>query len=71
MARLSIRIPLNLQRELLKLSKEQSRSISEVVRESMRHYFAAQQIQRMREKLRPYAESAGFLTDEDVFKAVS
>ncbi len=32
---------------------------------------AAEELRSLRERLRPYAEAKGFLTDEDVFKAVS
>ena len=68
---LPIRIPKDLRKKLEKLSKQQRRSTSDVVRESLRRYLAQEQLRQIREKLRPYAEARGFLTDEDVFKAVS
>lgn len=71
MSTLTIRIPDKLSRQLRKLCREQERSTSEVVRESLRRYVVAEELQRLRDSLRPYAEAAGFLTDEDVFKAVS
>lgn len=71
MSALTIRIPPDLERKLQKLCKQQGRSASDVVRESLRRYMAAEQLRQTREKLRPYAEAAGFLTDQDVFKAVS
>ena len=68
---LNIRIPDSLQEELQALCKKQHRSTSDVVRDSLRRYLALEQMNQLREKLRPHAEAAGFLTDEDVFKAVS
>jgi predicted transcriptional regulator len=71
MSPLTIRIPEELRRKLEKLRKQQQRSSSDVVRESLRRYIAQEQLRQARERLRPYAEARGFLTDEDVFKAVS
>ena len=71
MSVLTIRIPTELERKLQKLCKQQHRSASDVVRESLRRYVVAEQLREAREKMRPYAERAGFFTDEDVFKAVS
>lgn len=68
---LTVRIPDELQKQLDRLCKRQHRPTSEIVRESLRRYLAAEQLRRVREGLRPYAEAKGFLTDEDVFKAVS
>jgi phosphoribosylanthranilate isomerase len=42
-----------------------------VVRESLRRYLDLEQLREIREQLRPHAEAAGVLTDEDIFKAVS
>jgi predicted transcriptional regulator len=71
MSILTIRIPTDLERKLQRLCKRQHRSSSDVVRESLRRYVVAEQLRESRAKLRPYAERAGFFTDEDVFKAVS
>lgn len=68
---LTIRIPKALGKELKKLCRQQGRSTSDVVRESLRRYVAAEQLRQVREMARPYAEAKGFLTDEDVFKAIS
>jgi predicted transcriptional regulator len=68
---LTIRIPEALRRNLRKLCRRQRRSTSDVVRESLRRYIAQEQLRLARQKLRPYAEARGFLTDEDVFKTVS
>lgn len=68
---LSIRLPPALRRELTRLSRSQDRPASDVAREALRRYIAAEQLRQLRQKLRPRAEARGFLTDEDVFKAVS
>jgi predicted transcriptional regulator len=71
MSTLTLRIPDNLKQQLEALSRERQRPAGELVRESLRRYLAQEELRLMREKLRPYAEARGFLTDEDVFKVVS
>ena len=68
---MTIRIPDPLRRELQKLSRKQQRPLSDLVRDSLRRYVAMEQFQALRAKSLPLAEAGGFLTDEDVFKAVS
>lgn len=71
MSTLTLRIPDDLKQQLEALSRQRQRPAGELVRESLRRYLAQEELRLMREKLRPYAEARGFLTDEDVFKAVS
>jgi len=71
MSALTIRLPDELQKMLDELCRRQRRSSSDIMRESLRRYYAQEQLRQLREKLRPYAEAKGILTDEDVFKAVS
>ena len=71
MSNLTVRIPASLQQELRRLSRRQHRPLSEVVRDSLRKYVAAEKFQALRGKALPFAEAQGFLTDEDVFKAIS
>ena len=71
MSTLNVRIPDPLRRQLEKLSRQESRPVSEIVRDSLRRYIAAQRFQSLRKKTLPFAEAQGFLTDEDVFKAIS
>jgi predicted transcriptional regulator len=71
MSAMTIRIPAELQRKLQKLCRQQHRSASDIVRESLRRYLAAEQLRDAREKLRPFAHAKGFVTDDDVFRAVS
>jgi predicted transcriptional regulator len=71
MSSLTIRIPDPLRRELEKLSRSKHQPLSDMVRESLRRYVAAEKLNQIREMTRPNAEARGFVTDEDVFKAVS
>jgi hypothetical protein len=45
--------------------------IRDIVRESIRRYVAVEKFRTLRKKALPFAEAQGFLTDEDVFKAIS
>jgi predicted transcriptional regulator len=60
-----------LQINLQKISREQNKPVSDVVRESIRRYIAVERFRALRRKVLPFAEAQGFLTDEDVFKAIS
>ena len=71
MTAITVRIPKELSRKLRKLCREQERSASEVVRESLRRYVVVEEMERIGAKLRPYAEAQGIFTEEDVFKVVS
>ncbi len=68
---LSIRLTESLKRDLTRLCKRQHRPASEIAREALRRYLAAEELSSLRERLRPHAQAQGFVTDEDVFKAVS
>ncbi len=71
MSTLTLRIPDDLKQQLDELSRQLHRPASELVRESLRRFLFQEELRLIRKKLRPYAEAQGFLTDEDVFKAVS
>ena len=68
---MNVRIPTELKRQLEALSRRQHRPSSEVVRESLRRYIAAEQMAALRKMTVPLAEAQGFITDEDVFQSVS
>ena len=67
----TIRLPDELRADLQRISREQNKPVSEVVRESIRRYVAVERFRALRRKVLPFAEAQGFLTDEDVFKAIS
>jgi predicted transcriptional regulator len=67
----TIRIPEDMYRDLEKLRRAKRRSMSDLVRESLRRYVAMERFRSLRKKALSFAEAQGFLTDEDVFKAIS
>ena len=68
---LTIRLPDELRDDLQRLSQERNKPISDIVRESIRRYVAVERFRSLRRKALPFAEAQGFLTDEDVFRAIS
>lgn len=68
---LTVRIPTDLRSELRDISQEQRKPVSDLVRESIRRYVAIERFRALRKKALPFAEAQGFITDEDVFKAIS
>ena len=68
---LTIRLPADLKDDLQKLSEEQCKPVSDIVRESIRRYVAVEKFRSLRRRVLPFAEAQGLLTDEDVFKAIS
>ena len=71
MSTLTIRIDDDFDAELTRLAAAAHRTKSELVREMLRRQVALEEVQHLRAKLRPYAERAGFLTDEDFFEHIS
>jgi predicted transcriptional regulator len=68
---LTIRIPDKLKTDLRMISQQQNKPVSDVVRESVRRYVAIEKFRALRKKTLPLAEAQGYVTDEDVFKAIS
>ncbi len=71
MSAVTIRLDPKLQRELDRLCRRLGRTRSEVVRDALRRQIALLRFDEGRRRLMPYAEAAGYLTDEDVFRDVS
>ena len=69
MGTLTIRLDEKLERELARLAKRTGRSKSEVAREALRRQLSIQRFRTLRREAMPYAAAAGYLTDEDVFRA--
>jgi metal-responsive CopG/Arc/MetJ family transcriptional regulator len=67
----AISLPADLTARLDLVAEEEGTSRSEVVRDAVRRYLALREFQRVRESVIPYAEAAGLLTDEDVFRSMS
>jgi metal-responsive CopG/Arc/MetJ family transcriptional regulator len=68
---LTIRLPDDLRKELQKISKEESKPMSDLVRESLQRYISIYKFRKLRNKVLPFSESQGILTDEDVFDVIS
>ena len=67
----TIRLEPELQRELDELCGELGRTRSDVMRDALRRQLNLMRFERTRRRILPFAESQGYLTDEDVFRDVS
>ena len=67
----AVSLPADLTTRLDAVAEEEGTSRSEVVRDAVRRYLALRQFQKVRESVIPYAEAAGVLTDDDVFRSLS
>jgi predicted transcriptional regulator len=70
-AAVTIRLDEELERRLDQIAQRSGRSRSEIVREALRRELARMQFEQLRERIMPFAEAQGYLTDEDVFRDVS
>ncbi len=50
---------------------ETGRSWGEIVRDALRRQLQLMRIERLRRQALPFGEAAGWLTDDDVFTAIS
>lgn len=62
MATSTIRLPEDLRSELDKLSRDENKAVSDIVRESQRRHVAAERLQAIRRQVLPFAEAQGLLT---------
>ena len=67
----AVSLPAELTTRLDAVALEEGTSRSEIVRDALRRYLAQRQLQQVRAAIIPFAEAAGVLTDEDVFRDVS
>jgi antitoxin MazE len=58
-------------RKLDRAAERLGKTRSEVMREALRRHLAVMQFEQLRERVMPFAEAQGLLTDEDVERAVS
>ncbi len=71
MGTLTLRIDERMEMELSKLAEATHRTKSDLAREMLRRQIAVRRFRALRAKAIPYAEAAGYLTDEDVFRDIS
>lgn len=64
---ITVRVPEDLNNNLRKISKEEDKPVSNLIRESLRRYIQIYRFRKLREKVLPFAEAQGLLTDEDIF----
>lgn len=65
---ISIRIPDDVKKKLKAISKKESKSLSDLVRESLQKYIVVYSFRQLRNTVLPFAEAQGILTDEDIYK---
>lgn len=68
---ITIRISDEIKSDLNDISKSEDKSVSDLVRESLKNYIAVRKFRKLREKVLPFAEAQGMLTDEEIFKNIS
>ena len=68
---LTIRLDKDLDDLLTKASRQSGRNRSEIAREALRRQLRICQFEALRQRMMPFAEARGYLTDEDVFDEVS
>ena len=68
---LTIRLDDELDNLLEKVCARSGRNRSDVVRDALRRQLAVTAFDQLRSLTMPFAEAKGFLTDEDVFGAIS
>jgi predicted transcriptional regulator len=67
----TIRLDPELGRLLAKASRRSGKSRSEIAREAPRRQLRLAQFEEMRKRIMPFAETRGYLTDEDIFSEIS
>lgn len=67
----AVSLPEDLTEALDAAAREEGTSRSELVRDALRRYLAVRRFRALREATLPHAEDSGFITDEDVFEALS
>lgn len=68
---LSVSIGKDLKKKVERAAKRYKVSKSDLVKAALEKYIGHKELRELRAILIPYAEKAGYLTDEDVFKGIS
>lgn len=71
MSSLTIRLDDELDAQLTQLAEQSRRTKSELVRDMLRRQAALEELRQSRLLLKPFAERAGYLSDEDFFRDFS
>ena len=68
---LTIRLDKELDELLSKASRRTGKNRSEIAREALRRQIRLETFEMLRERIMPFAEARGYLTDEDIFRDIS
>ncbi|MGB5134198.1 MAG: ribbon-helix-helix protein, CopG family [Prochlorococcaceae cyanobacterium] len=68
---LTIRLDDDLEQELEAACAETGRPRGEIVRDALRRQLQLMRFERLRRQALPFGEAAGWVTDDDVFAAIS
>ena len=68
---LTIRLDEDLDKLLSKAARQSGKNRSEIAREALRRQLRISRFETLRRRIMPFAETRGYLTDEDVFRDVS
>jgi predicted transcriptional regulator len=71
MTTLTVELPEELSADLERMSSEEHKAIQDIVRESIRRYVTLERFHSLCGEIQPLAKAEGFLTDDDVFRAIS
>ncbi len=71
MTSITVNIPQRVKNRLERLSRQQRRKESTIVRSALKRYLSRLEFRAIREELVPEAQKRGIHTDEDVFKLIS
>jgi predicted transcriptional regulator len=67
----TLRLDDDLEKMLNRVCRRLKRSRSDVVRDALRRQLTLLSFEQLRKRVMPFAESRGYLTDEDVFRKIS
>lgn len=67
----SVELDDTLARELKQMSESMQTSEVDLIKKAVDNFLRQQRMDRIRAEVQPYAETAGFLTEEDVYKEIS
>ncbi len=65
---ITVRLPDDLREELQDMASLENIPVSDIVRESIRKYIRIHRFRRLRNRVLPFAEAQGLLTDDDIFR---
>ena len=68
---LNVRIPADLQKQLMDISKREKIPVSDLVRESLQEFAAIRRFRQLRKQVLPFAEAQGLIADEDILRLKS